>query len=135
LGGDPGGPDDKTLYLTVPALGLTDVPVYNSVKEEKLKKSVVHIPATGFPWQKGANTYIASHHYLDQLGEGEEILLENEARTTYEYRVIKQKIVDPDNVEVMEPKEGKSLVSLQTCTMPDYKQRLIIQGELVEKSM
>jgi sortase A len=111
------------------------VPVYNSVKEEKLKKSVVHIPATGFPWQKGANTYIASHHYLDQLGEGEEILLENEARTTYEYRVIKQKIVDPDNVEVMEPKEGKSLVSLQTCTMPDYKQRLIIQGELVEKSM
>jgi sortase A len=111
------------------------VPVYNSVKEEKLKKSVVHIPATGFPWQKGANTYIANHHYLDQLGEGEEILLENEARTTYEYRVIKQKIVDPDNVEVMEPKEGKSLVSLQTCTMPDYKQRLIIQGELVEKSM
>ena len=53
LGRDPGGPDDKTLYLTVPSLGLTDVPVYNSVKEEKLKQSVVHIPATGFPWQKG----------------------------------------------------------------------------------
>jgi len=53
LGRDPGGPDDKTLYLIVPSLGLTDVLVYNSVKEEKLKKSVVHIPATGFPWQKG----------------------------------------------------------------------------------
>jgi hypothetical protein len=25
-------------------------------------------------------------------------------------------------------------LSLQTYTMPDYKQRLIIQGELVEKS-
>jgi sortase A len=123
------------------------VPVYNSVKEEKLKKSVVHIPPTGFPWQKGANTYIAGHrlgyegtgshlvfYYLDQLVEGEEILLEDEARTTYKYRVTKQKVVDPDNVEVMEPEEGKSLVSLQTCTMPDYKQRLIVQGELVEKS-
>ena len=146
LGRDPGGPDDKTLYLTVPTLGLTDVPVYNSVKDEKLKKSVVHIPATGFPWQKGANTYIAGHrlgyegtgsylvfYYLDQLGEGAEILLEDEDGTTYKYRVTEQMVVDPDNVEVMEPKEGKSLVSLQTCTLPDYKQRLIVQGELVEK--
>jgi len=121
------------------------VPVYNSVKEEKLKKSVVHIPATGFPWQEGANTYIAGHrlgyegrgsylifYYLDQLGEGDEILLEDEAGDTYEYRVTAQKVVDPDNVAVMEPEEGKSLVSLQTCTLPDYKQRLIVQGELVE---
>ena len=147
LGKDPGGPDDKTLYLTVPVLGLKDVPVYNSVKDEKLKKSVVHLPATGFPWQKGANTYIAGHrigyegtgsylvfYYLEQLGEGEEILIENEAGNTYEYRVTEQKVVDPDNVEAMEPEEGKSLVSLQTCTLPDYKQRLIVQGELVDKS-
>jgi LPXTG-site transpeptidase (sortase) family protein len=147
LGKDPGGPDDKTLYLTVPALGIADKPVYNSVKDEKLKKSVVHIPATSFPWQKGANTYIAGHrlgyegtgsylvfYYLEQLGEGEEILLEDEAGNEYRYRVIGQKVVDTDNVEVMEPEEGKSLVSLQACTLPDYKQRLIVQGELVEKS-
>ena len=44
----------------------------------------------------------------------------------------KQIVVDPDNVEVLESTEGKSLVSLQTCTLPDYKQRLIVQGELVE---
>jgi sortase A len=61
-------------------------------------------------------------------------LLEDEAGTTYKYRVTKQKVVDPDNVEVMEPEEGKSLVLLQTCTMPDYKQRLIVRGELVKKS-
>jgi sortase A len=147
LGRDPGGPDDKTLYLTVPNLGLTDVPVYNSVEDEKLKKSVVHVPATGFPWQEGANTYIAGHrlgyegtgsylvfYYLDQLGEGDEIKLEDEAGDTYKYRVTQQKVVDPDNVEVMEPQDGKSIVSLQTCTLPDYKQRLIVQGELVDES-
>jgi sortase A len=123
------------------------VPVYNSVKDKKLKKSVVHIPATGFPWQKGANTYIAGHrlgyegtgsylvfYYLDQLGAGDEILLEDETGDTYEYRVTAQKVVDPDNFEVMEPEEGKSLVSLQTCTLPDYKQRLIVQGKLEDKS-
>jgi sortase A len=147
FGRDPGGPDDKTLYLTVPKLGLKDVTAYNSVKDEKLKKSTVHIPATGFPWQKGANTYIAGHrvgyegtnsylvfYYLEQLVEDDEILLEDTAGTTYTYRVTDQLIVDPDNVEVMEPEEGKSLVSLQTCTLPDYKQRLIVQGELVDKS-
>jgi sortase A len=147
LGKDPGGPEDKTLYLTVPKLGLKDVTAYNSVKDEKLKKSTVHIPATGFPWQEGANTYIAGHrvgyegtnsylvfYYLEQLVEDDEILLEDTAGTTYTYRVTDQLIVDPDNVEVMEPEEGKSLVSLQTCTLPDYKQRLIVQGELVDKS-
>jgi sortase A len=147
LGRDPGGPEDKTLYLTVPKLGLKEVRAYNSVSEEKLKKSTVHIPATGFPWQKGANTYIAGHrvgyegtnsylvfYYLDQLAEGDEIQLEDSAGTRYTYRVSDQMVVDPDNVEVMEPEEGKSLVSLQTCTLPDYKKRVIVQGELVEES-
>jgi sortase A len=43
-------------------------------------------------------------------------------------------VVDSDNVGIMEPEEGKSLVSLQTCTLPDYEQRLIVQGELVDES-
>jgi sortase A len=50
----------------------------------------------------------------------------------YEYRVTDQKVVEPDNVGVMETEEGKSLVSLQTCTLPDYKQRLIVQGKLID---
>jgi sortase A len=104
-------------------------------------------PGHGLPWQKGANTYIAGHclgyegtssypifYYLDQLVEGDKILLEDSAGATYTYRVTDQMIVDPDNVEVMEPVDGKSLVSLRTCTLPDYEQRLIVQGELVDKS-
>jgi len=27
---------------------------------------------------------------------------------------------------------GKSVVSLQTCTLPDYSRRLVVQGELKE---
>ena len=147
FGRDPGGPDDKTLYLTIPKLGLKDRPVYNSVKDEKLKESTVHIPATGFPWQRGANTYIAGHrlgyegtdsylvfYYLNQLAPGDEILLKDSAGTKYEYRVTRQMVVDPSNVQVMEPQKGKSIVSLQTCTLPDYKQRLIVRGQLVKTS-
>ena len=144
FGRDPGGPEDKTLYLTVPKLGLRDIPVFDEVSKEKLKESVVHVPATGFPWQKGANTYIAGHrigypgtgssyvfYHLNWLKEGDKILLRDAAGKEYLYRVTEKMKVSPDNVEVMEPKDGKSLVSLQTCTLPDYEKRLIVHGELV----
>ncbi len=146
FGRDPGGPEDKPLYLTVPKLGLTDAPVFDSVSEKKLKESAVHVPATGFPWQKGANTYIAGHrlgyegtgsylifYYLDELAEGDEIVLRDSVGKTYLYQVTERKIVDPEDVEVMNALQGRTLVTLQTCTLPDYEERLIVQGELVEK--
>ncbi len=146
FGRDPGGPSDKTLYLTVPKLGLIDVPILDSTSEEKLKESAIHVPATGFPWQEGANVYIAGHrlgypntrslyvfYYLDTLVAGDEIYLKDSAGSEYIYRVTEQNVVPPDNVEVMNPIEGKSLISLQTCTLPDFAERVVVQGELVEK--
>ena len=146
FGRDPGGPEDKTLYITIPKIGLEDTPVFDTVSEEKLRDGTVHIPATGYPWQEGANVFIAGHRIgyegtpsyyvffrLDELVEGDEILLEDSAGKQYLYRVTQRKIVGPDSVEVMNAVEGESLVTLQTCTLPDYKKRLIVQGELVEK--
>ena len=146
FGRDPGGPKDKTLYLTVPAMGLSGVPVYNSTSEDALAKSTIHVPATGFPWQAGANSYIAGHRIgytgsgslyifydLDKVQTGDEILLKDSNGGEYYYRVDKKEVVDPSNVEVMNPVAGKSVVTLQTCTLPDYKKRLIVQGELVSK--
>ena len=146
FGRDPGGPEDKTLYLTVPKLGLEDVAVFDSIEEEKLKESTIHVPATGFPWQDGANVYIAGHRLgypdtdsfyvfydLDKLAEGDEISLKDSANGEYVYKVTGQKVVSPDNVEVMNAVEGESIVTLQTCTLPDYAERIIVQGELVEE--
>lgn len=145
FGRDPGGPEDKTMYLTVPRLGLTDVPVFNEISEENLTASTVHHPATGFPWQQGANTFIAGHRIgyegtgswqifydVPQLASGDEIILEDSAGGRYVYRVFDQVTVGPGNVEVMNPVEGASIISLQTCTLPDYSERIIVQGELVE---
>jgi sortase A len=146
FGRDPGGPEDKTLYLTIPKIGLEDIPAFDTVSEEKLRDGTVHIPATGYPWQEGANVYIAGHRLgyentlsyyvffrLDELSKGDEILLEDSTGGSYRYRVTEQVVVGPDSVEVMNPVEGKSLVTLQTCTLPDYEDRLIVQGELVEE--
>ena len=147
FGRDPGGPDDKTLYLTVPRLGITDAPVFDSATEDKLKESVIHVPATGFPWQQDANTYIAGHRIgyegtgswhifydLDQVVPGDEIILKDADGVVYDYNVTKQVVVPPDNVGIMEPVPGKSLISLQTCTLPDYTERVVVQGELVDKT-
>ncbi|MCA1716063.1 MAG: sortase [Actinobacteria bacterium] len=147
FGRDPGGPEDKTLYLTVPKLGLEDVSAFDSISEEKLKESAIHVPATGFPWQDGANVYIAGHRLgypdtdslyvfydLNKLAPGDEISLKDAAGDEYVYRVTEQKVVPPDNIEVMNAVEGESIVTLQTCTLPDFTERLVVQGELVEKS-
>lgn len=147
FGRDPGGPEDKTLYLTVPAIGLEDVPIYDSVEEEKLTESAVHVPATGFPWQEGANTFIAGHRIgypgtgsdrvfydLDKLTGGEEIILRDADGGEYVYQVTSQVVVGPMDTEVMNPEPDKSVVSLQTCTLPDYRDRIVVQGELVSSN-
>ncbi len=147
FGRDPGGPEDKTMYVTVPRIGLEDVKVINSTSDEALVESTVHVPATGFPWQEGANTYIAGHRIgypgtgshlvfydLDKLVEGDEILVRDSAGNEYGYRVFNTLVTDPFDVEVMNPIEGREIVTLQTCTLPDYSKRLVVQGELVDKN-
>jgi sortase A len=50
--------------------------------------------------------------------------------TRYTYQVFKKFVVDPGDSYVTQPVAGRSVVSLQTCTLPDYSQRLIVQAEL-----
>ncbi len=141
---DTGGPSDKTLYLTIPKIGLKDLEVHNSLSEEKLDESAIHLPETGFPWQPGANTYIAGHRMgyfgtdsflvffrLNELERGDQITLKDSLGREYTYRVTEQLVVGPEDVQVTYPVAGRSIVSLQTCTLPDYSDRLIVRGEMV----
>ena len=139
-------PSDTLMYLTVPKIGLEDKEVYDSLSEEKLKEGVVHVPGTGFPWQQGTNTYIAGHrlgyfntgswlvfYRLDELEPGDEIVLEDSSGNEYAYRVTHSFVVPPEDVTVLDPPAGggEGIVSLQTCTFPNFAERLIVQGELV----
>jgi sortase A len=140
-------PEEKTLKLTVPKLERVDgVPVYDAAKpeyEDAMHDGTAHVKGTGFPWQRGTNVYIAGHRVgypgtksdlvfwdLDKLEKGDEILLTDADGKTYTYEVFDKFVVDPDAVRVLRPVPGKSVVSLQTCTLPDYSRRLVVQGEL-----
>jgi sortase A len=60
------------------------------------------------------------------MENGDQIFLTDSNGTTYAYRVLLKTIA--------EPIPGKRIVTLQTCTLPDYVQRLIVQAELTKVS-
>jgi len=147
----PKTPESKELRLTVPGMERVDgVPVYDAPEsgyDKALHDGVVHVRGTGFPWQRVANVYIGGHRVgypgtksnlvfwdLNGLHKGDEIFLTDSDGTRYTYRVFEKRIMSPDEMgSIMRPVEGRNIVSLQTCTLPDYSHRLIVRGELVER--
>jgi sortase A len=143
-------PKDSTMSLTVPEMQRVDeVPVYNGPANDKaaLHDGVLHVNSTGFPWQTGSNVYIAGHRLgfpatksylvfwdLDKLENGDEVILTDANGTKYTYRVFDKFVVAPTDVHVTQPVAGRSVISLQTCTLPDYSERLIVQAELASVS-
>jgi sortase A len=139
-------PSNSTMTLTVPEMRrVDDVPVYTGAANDKgaLRESTLHLQSTGFPWQTGANVYIAGHRMgfpgtrsylvfwdLNTLEDGDKVILTDANGTRYTYSVFKRTIINPDDSYVTRPVPGKSVITLQTCTLPDYAQRLIVQAEL-----
>lgn len=59
------------------------------------------------------------------------MILKDSIGNEYLYRITRAMVVGPQQVEVMNAAAGKSIVSLQTCTLPDFSERLVVQGERV----
>ena len=121
-------PDDPTMYLTVPALGIADVPVINENSEAALTAGASHLPNTGFPWDDDANVYIAGHrlgypgtpsdhvfYNLPNMGVGDEIILTDANGRSYTYAVTEFREVTPSDTYVVNSEPGRDMVSLQTC--------------------
>ncbi|WP_047865196.1 class E sortase [Rubrobacter aplysinae] len=151
-------PQDKTLKVSVPKMQnvnnatIPNVPytqqaINNGVAEQGLKNhAAIHVDSTGYPWQEEANVYLAGHALgyentpswhafrdLDNLKKGDKIFVEDANGKQYTYEVFRESFdVEPTQVEVIQPKEGRNILSLQSCTLPDYEDRVIVQAELVE---
>lgn len=149
-GAVPRGPENKVLRLTVPKMSqIRNDTVPYSVSDDKKAfhdHAAVHLRGTGNPWDRQANVYIAGHRLgfpgtdswlsfwdLNVLGKGDRIYIRDAAGDRYVYKVFKKFIVGPNEVSVTRPLRGKNIVSLQTCTLPDYSERLIVQAEKVAR--
>ncbi len=123
-------PDDPTLFLTVPRLGLYGHTVRNEDSEAALDLGAIKVPKSGFPWQKeDTNTYIACHRIgwpgnesynqclnLPAMQMGDEIFLQDTLGRVYQYRISELRAVKPSDSWITKPVAGKDVVSLQTCT-------------------
>ena len=140
-------PSDDMMKLTVPKMAEIkddEIPTGLGTDETLFHDYAgVHIKHTGFPWEEEANVYIAGHRLgfpetashlafwdLNELEEGDEIYITDSEGRKYTYVVFKKVVATPDNLGVLAPVKGKNIVTLQTCTLPDYVNRLLVRGEL-----
>ena len=139
---------DETMKLFIPSMKHVDnVPVYTAAAHNQpaLRNGTLHLAGTGFPWQREANVYIAGHRLgypnteswltfwdLNKVSVGDEIFVTDANGTKYTYKVFKTFIVRPSDTHVTATEPGKNILTLQTCTLPDYEQRLIVQADLTD---
>jgi sortase A len=133
--------------LSIDAIGIYDAPVFDSDGRWALANGVAHHPQTSLPWSPTPqrNVYLAGHrmgyrgtwsrmifYNLDELKQGDEVVLRDRAGTSYRYRVREVFIADPTDVWVMGQVRGRDMVTLQTCTpYPTFHKRLIVRAERV----
>jgi sortase A len=140
-------PEDPTLNITVPSMErISNAPIPDTFgeDEEALKNFAgIHLQGTGFPWQDEANVYIAGHRLgypntpsflafwdIDNVVEGDQIFVTDANGREYTYEVFQTLEVDPTDLFVTEPLEGRNILTLQSCTLPDYERRVVVQAEL-----
>jgi len=136
----------SAMKITVPRLGLKDVAVPTGSRQAELdRQGILHLRDSGLPWITGSNTFITGHalgfpwtrvpyafYKLDKMKPGDEILVEDKEGRKYTFVVYDLLTVEPGDFWVTYPVEGKTVISLQSCTpIPSFENRLIVRGELV----
>ena len=138
-------PNDPTMYLSIPKLGISGAMIVGGEGGLEVGAQLVG----GYPWLPGSNTYIAGHRLgfpgtgsdhiffnLPSLAPGDEITLSDSLGQTYRYRVSEILQVDPTNLSVLDP-VGSDMISLQTCIEnygdfatlgPNWNVRYIVRG-------
>jgi sortase A len=142
-----GFPPGAIMVLTIPSIGIYDVPVYDSMSYWALANGIAHNPQTSLPWSNTPqrNVYLAGHrmgfrgtwsrmifYNLDKLSKGDIVELRDREGHTYTYRVSEVFIAEPTDVWVMGQVRGRDLLTLQTCTpIPTFEKRLIVRADRI----
>lgn len=139
-------PPGAILALTARSIGLRGAPVLRSDARGALDKGIVHVTGTSMPWSgtPERNVYLAGHtlgwpgtgshlifYRLDELSNGDKVVLKDREGGRYSYVVVDSFVVSPNDSWVMGRVRGRDLLTLQTCTGPDFSERLVVRAERV----
>ena len=125
--------------MVIPAIGV-DRYVVEGVGEPDLQMGPGHYPGTALPGQAG-NVGIAGHRTtfgapffrLNELARGDFIYLTDTSGTTWVYDVVRDWVVPPSDVAVLDPTHEPEL-TLTTCN-PRFEatSRLVVRAVLVKR--
>lgn len=139
---------DAVMTLAIRALGLYDVPVTNANTGEALDRGAIHVPDTAYPWDKQdqKNVLLSGHrlgspeengrllfYHLDELKPGDEIVLKDRRDQSYKYRVKELFKVRAEDAWVADTLAGRDLLTLETYTLPNLEDRLVVRADRVEQ--
>ena len=137
---------EARMSLGAERIGLRKERVESTSDEKVLDEGLIHLPQTSMPWDraKSRNVYVVGHrvgwpdtgswklfYRLNELKRGDGLTLTDRRGKTYRYKVSEKLVVSPRDVWVTEPVKGRDMLSLQTCTGPNFSQRLIVRADRV----
>jgi len=132
-------PGDVVGRIVVPRMDL-DAPLVEMADvddRENLNKGPAHLAGSALPGQAG-NCVVAGHRTtytrpffsLDRMEAGDEIILIDLARNSYEYAVFEVLIVDPDDVWVMEATPEPCVTLIACHPLYSAKNRIVVRAAL-----
>jgi sortase A len=128
------GPEQAT-RIQIPAIGV-DAPVFEGDDWETLKRGAGHHIGSANPGERG-NCFISAHNDifgeifrdLPDLALGDEIIVHTASRA-YRYVVTQKRIIEPTDVQVMEPTSSPVLTLLSCYPYGIDTHRIVVVAEL-----
>lgn len=142
---------DERFYLTIPTINAENIPVASNVEsfdpsvyKPVLESALAHFKGTPLPFQNG-NTVIYGHSAagilggyrgtqyifskLQDLNIGDEIDIKVKDEDIT-YQVTQTKIIEPENMSVLESRPGRKSLTLVTCYPNGHNaKRLVVTAE------
>ena len=130
-------------YITVPKIS-QELPLYHGTSEAVLAIAVGHFQGTSLPVGGESTHSVVSAHrglpsavlftHLDRMEIGDTFYFTILDRV-FTYEVDQIRIVEPDDVSLIQVEEGKDYCTLLTCTPYGINtQRLLVRGHQIDES-
>ena len=123
------------LTLSIPSIDL-EAPVLPETTVESLNVALTQIKKNQVPGKNnftiaGHNSAVYGRHFnrLDELEYGDRIYL-IDGKKKFAYKVESKTVISPTDLEVLNNVEGKSEITLITCTLNGTK-RIAVKGRLI----
>jgi len=135
--------------LSIPSLGLNNLPVQANVEsgveevyDSVLNNGLAHFKDTGLPMSEINNNSVVYGHAsngnyyertkdvaaaftkLTDIKIGDEVIVKIEGKE-YKYRVVKTKLVKPDDISIINGTRGKKTLTLFTCPNGNNAKRFV----------